>query len=93
MIHDLLRDIGRKIVQEISSKNCGEHSRLWNPDDVIGVVLRAFEVEAFAKMQELRLLQLQISLKHREAATDKLQKLDLGSQKAVTIRYEQLHCA
>lgn len=38
MMHDLLRDMGRQIIREISSKNCGERSRLWNPDDVICVL-------------------------------------------------------
>ncbi|KAG7543546.1 P-loop containing nucleoside triphosphate hydrolase [Arabidopsis thaliana x Arabidopsis arenosa] len=78
MMHDLLRDMGRQIVREISPKSCGERSRLWNLDDasrvlrkksgtnaIEGLSLKAevmdvqyFEVEAFAKMQELRLLQL-----------------------------------
>lgn len=78
MMHDLLRDMGRQIVREISPKKCGERSRLWSHNDVVGVLkkksgtnaieglsLKAdvmdfqyFEVEAFAKMQELRLLEL-----------------------------------
>lgn len=40
MMNDLLRDMGRQIVQEISCKNCGERSRLWNPDDVNGVLTK-----------------------------------------------------
>ncbi|KAL1216026.1 Disease resistance protein RUN1 [Cardamine amara subsp. amara] len=78
MMHDLLRDMGRQIVQEKSPKNCGERSRLWHSDDVISVLtkdsgtdaieglslkaevmdVRYLEVEAFSKMQELRLLEL-----------------------------------
>ncbi|XVF29003.1 hypothetical protein REPUB_Repub15cG0082400 [Reevesia pubescens] len=37
-MHDLLRDIGREIVREISPKHIGKRSRLWFHQDVIDVL-------------------------------------------------------
>eukprot|EP01018_Ginkgo_biloba_P038664 Gb_05909 [translate_table: standard] len=38
VMHDHLRDLGRRIVEEESLKKPGERSRLWHPDDVCRVI-------------------------------------------------------
>ena len=38
MMHDLVRDMGRYIVQGTSLKNCERWSRLWDRDHVIDVL-------------------------------------------------------
>jgi hypothetical protein len=38
MMHDLIRDMGREVVREISPKNAGKRSRLWFHEDVLDVL-------------------------------------------------------
>ncbi|XP_059663623.1 disease resistance protein RUN1-like [Cornus florida] len=78
MMHDLLRDMGREIVCQESSDNCGQRSRLWHCEDVLDVLTNSLgtnqieglalnmdgpvkltlTAEAFARTQNVRLLQL-----------------------------------
>jgi hypothetical protein len=37
-MHDLIRDMGREVVREISPKNAGKRSRLWFHEDVLDVL-------------------------------------------------------
>ncbi|CAN0900120.1 Disease resistance protein RUN1 [Linum grandiflorum] len=61
-MHDLLRDMGREIVCRGSPRNPGRRSRLWDPEDVISVLMTPTgreEVEAIVldlpEMEELQL--------------------------------------
>ncbi|XP_042948558.1 disease resistance protein RPV1-like isoform X2 [Carya illinoinensis] len=74
VMHDLIRDMGREIVREESKQYPGKRSRLWFHNDVLSVLhkhtgseavqglklhgLEHLKTEAFANMQNLRLLQI-----------------------------------
>ncbi|CAJ1949613.1 unnamed protein product [Sphenostylis stenocarpa] len=45
-IHDLLRDMGREIIRESSTKTPGKRSRLWFHDDVVEVLTKNTGTEA-----------------------------------------------
>ncbi|RDX86922.1 TMV resistance protein N, partial [Mucuna pruriens] len=60
-MHPLLREMGREIIRESSTKELGKRSRLWFQEDVLDVLTnktRLFQTYAFEEMKRLRLLQL-----------------------------------
>ncbi|XP_057497448.1 disease resistance protein RPV1-like [Actinidia eriantha] len=61
LMHQLLRDMGREIVRQESPKKPGKRSRLWHHKDSFTEVNSneiVLEINALARMYELRLLQL-----------------------------------
>ncbi|KAL1208825.1 Disease resistance protein RUN1 [Cardamine amara subsp. amara] len=90
MMHDLLRDMGRQIVRQISPKNCGKRSRLWDLDDVLDVLTKKSGTDAIEGLS----LKAEINdpKEFEAAALSNMQELRLLQLSYVNLRgsYEHL---
>ncbi|XP_031249156.1 disease resistance-like protein DSC1 isoform X2 [Pistacia vera] len=61
-MHDLLQEMGWEIVRQVSFKEPGKHSRLWNPEDVCNVLKKNTGTDAieglFLDMSKIREMHL-----------------------------------